>query len=119
MSAIVAVLLAMAGTVGALFLPLYDVNITRTISGVNVTEQQWTKPVDTPARNSILIVASLCVALSITAAINKGLQPAMGICLLAISLLGAMSVGMFYLPSAAALLSPTIRRWYGQHLSAI
>jgi hypothetical protein len=111
MSSVIALVLAVAGTFGALLLPLYDVNVTHSIGRVNMTEQYRIKPVNTPAKTPIIMIATLCVILTTTAVIARKLQTAMGVCLLAVSLVGAMSIGLFYLPSAVALLSPAASRW--------
>ncbi len=109
MSRLIALVLAVAGTLGALLLPLYQVGETRTVGGVNVTREYRARPADTHAREPILIAGGLCILLNLVAVFAKKLQTAMGVCVLTFAILGAMSIGAFFLPSAVALLFPVIR----------
>lgn len=109
MSRLIALVLAVAGTVGALFLPLYQVGETRTVGGVNVT-REYRAPAGAHARGPIVNFGGLCILLNLAAVFVKKLQAAMGVCVLALALLGSMTIGMLFFPSAVALLFPVIRR---------
>ena len=95
MSSLVALLLAIAGSAGALLLPVYQVNVTRTVGRINVSEQYRERMIDSRSATQAVVVCSLCIALSAVGVVARKLQTAAGIALLTLSLLGMMTIGMF------------------------
>lgn len=106
---IIAVLLAVAAATAALTLPLYEVTETRSSGQTTVTRHYRVNTLTTRGGTLVPLVCALPVLAVTLTVFSKKLQTPIGVGLLIFVVLAGMSVGLFYLPSALALLIPTIR----------
>jgi hypothetical protein len=91
-------------------LPLYQVSETRTIGRSNLTRQYRVTALDTRARGVVVLMSVLPVVATLISLFVKRLRVPVGITLLLFVLVGAMSIGLCYLPAALMLLIPSKAR---------
>ncbi len=101
-SRVVALAAAVLATAALWTLPLYEVSETGTVNGRRVTRQYRTRAAD----GSIFVVSSLPVLATLAVVYVKKLQTPVGVLMLLFALVAGMSIGLFYVPCALALLFP-------------
>ncbi len=104
---LVAFLLAVAASAAVWILPLGQVSETRTFgNGPTVTRQYRTNVFQHRNGAVVVLVSFIPILLTLAPLAKRRLRVPAGILLLAFSLLGGGSIGLFYLPSAILLLLP-------------
>lgn len=98
-------ILAVAASLWILLGPLYSVHETRTLDDhkTNVEREYKMSGLESGARNTFLLLCGLPVLAIWLTLFAPRLRLAVGILLTAFCVVAAMSVGLFYLPSAAML----------------
>jgi hypothetical protein len=101
-----ALVLASAGTLIVWTVPLYHVDESHMEGKAIVTTQYHLRASQMRARYTLLAVSVIPILGAFLALALKRLQKPIGWTLLVLSILAGMSIGLFYIPAALALLLP-------------